>query len=251
MSEASDAELTDLARAGRRGGVRRALRAPSPGRGRHRPLSRPVGGGRRRRGGRRLRRGLGGVAKRSRSTGRLPVLPDGVRAQRLPLAPDPGDAAADRHHRGRGRRAGGGRTPAARGSRAVRGGRHRGASVRHADAAVWQHALWITAVEERSSADVSRESKLSPNATAAPTMRARQAFVSAYLAEHVSTTSDPACAAVAPLLAPYVRDRLGVAERARVEEHLAQCDACTTAVDDLRDPQTRACGPCCRRRRRR
>ena len=99
----------------------------------------------------------------------------------------------------------------------------------------WQHALWVTAVEERSPADVSRELKLSPNATAALTMRARQAFASAYLAEHVSTTSDPACAAVAPLLAPYVRDRLGVAERARVEEHLAQCVACTTAVDDLRD----------------
>ena len=99
----------------------------------------------------------------------------------------------------------------------------------------WQHALWVTAVEERSPADVSRELKLSPNATAALTMRARQAFASAYLAEHVSVATDPACAALAPLLAPYVRDRLGVAERARVEEHLAECIACTAAVDDLRD----------------
>src|SRR4051812_37264680 len=99
----------------------------------------------------------------------------------------------------------------------------------------WQQALWITAVEERSPAKVGRELKLSPNATAALTMRARQAFASAYLAEHVSVATDPACAAVAPLLAPYVRERLGVVERARVEEHLAECGGCREAVDDLRD----------------
>ena len=115
----------------------------------------------------------------------------------------------------------------------------------------WQHALWVTAVEERSPADVSRELKLSPNATAALTMRARQAFASAYLAEHVSVTSDPACAAVAPLLAPYVRDRLGVAERAPASRSTSPSALPARPPSTTSATSTRACGPCCRRRRRR
>ena len=51
----------------------------------------------------------------------------------------------------------------------------------------WQQTLWLTEVEQRSSAEVAAHLQLAPNATAALTHRAREAFATAYLAEHIDS----------------------------------------------------------------
>ena len=51
----------------------------------------------------------------------------------------------------------------------------------------WQQTLWLTEVEQRSPAEVAAHLHLAPNATAALTHRAREAFATAYLAEHIDS----------------------------------------------------------------
>ena len=99
----------------------------------------------------------------------------------------------------------------------------------------WQQTLWLTEVEQRSAAEVSEQLRLAANATAALTHRARQAFATAYLAEHVEASPDEACARYAPRLAGYVREQLSAAQRDEVEGHLVECPHCQQAVSDLRD----------------
>ena len=99
----------------------------------------------------------------------------------------------------------------------------------------WQQTLWLTEVEQRSAAEVAEHLRLAPNATAALTHRAREAFATAYLAEHVGAAPDEACERHAPRLAAYVRDQLTETQREDVERHLVECPHCQQAVNDLRD----------------
>lgn len=99
----------------------------------------------------------------------------------------------------------------------------------------WQHTLWLTEVEQWPASDVSQHFQLSPNATAALTHRARQAFATAYLAEHVADVPSKQCARFTAQLAGYVRDQLPAGQHASVEQHVATCAACAKAVADLRD----------------
>lgn len=102
-------------------------------------------------------------------------------------------------------------------------------------AARWQHTLWLTEVEQRPLSEVSARLRLTPNATAALTHRARQAFATAYLAEHVAAVTDKECAQWAPQLAGYVRNHLADPRLASLERHLVNCAHCSSAVADLRD----------------
>ncbi len=77
--------------------------------------------------------------------------------------------------------------------------------------------------------------RLAPNAAAALTHRAREAFATAYLAEHVAAPAEEACRRYADRLAAYVRGQLTDTQSADVEAHLAVCPSCARAVDDLRD----------------
>lgn len=99
----------------------------------------------------------------------------------------------------------------------------------------WQHTLWMTEVEQLAPTEVSERLELSPNATAALTHRARQAFAEAYLTEHLGAATGKDCRKVAPLLAGYVRNQLREPQQATVERHVASCQHCAAAVDDLRD----------------
>ena len=102
----------------------------------------------------------------------------------------------------------------------------------------WQQTLWLTEVEQRSTAEVGERLHLAPNAAAALTHRAREAFATAYLAEHVRASPDEACATYAPRLAAYVRDQLTNAQRNDVEAHLVACPHCRRAVSELRELNT-------------
>jgi RNA polymerase sigma factor (sigma-70 family) len=99
----------------------------------------------------------------------------------------------------------------------------------------WQHTLWMTEVEQLAPTEVSERLDLSPNAAAALTHRARQAFAEAYLAEHVVAATGKECRKVAPLLPGYVRNQLRDLQQATVERHIVNCRLCAKAVDDLRD----------------
>jgi RNA polymerase sigma factor (sigma-70 family) len=99
----------------------------------------------------------------------------------------------------------------------------------------WQHTLWLTEVEQRPAREVSERMHLSPNATAALAHRARQAFATAYLAEHVSAVRRGDCVAHAPQLAGYVRGALTGAALAALEHHLVTCRDCAVAAAELRD----------------
>ncbi|MCU1503474.1 MAG: hypothetical protein JWM12_2828, partial [Ilumatobacteraceae bacterium] len=99
----------------------------------------------------------------------------------------------------------------------------------------WQRTLWLTEVEQRPASEVARELELAPNATAALSRRARQAFAEAYLTQHVTEATGVGCASVVPRLGAYVRDNLRPTERAEIEQHLARCNECSRAVDELGD----------------
>jgi RNA polymerase sigma factor (sigma-70 family) len=99
----------------------------------------------------------------------------------------------------------------------------------------WQQTLWLSEVEQRSTTEVGEQLRLAPNAAAALTHRAREAFATAYLAEHVAAPAEEACRRYADRLAAYVRGQLTDAQSADVEAHLAVCPSCARAVDDLRD----------------
>ncbi len=99
----------------------------------------------------------------------------------------------------------------------------------------WQQTLWLTEVEQRSPAEVAAVMDLAPNATAALTLRAREAFATAYLAEHVNASPDEACERYGRRLASYVRDQLTEMQSEAVERHLLDCPRCQQAVDELRD----------------
>lgn len=97
-----------------------------------------------------------------------------------------------------------------------------------------QRALWMTTVEQRSVEFVSKELGRRPSAVAALNCRARDAFIEAYVSEHLQRVSAPSCERVCVKLAHFVRRRAGDVDTARIEHHLARCGECTRAVDDLR-----------------
>ena len=99
----------------------------------------------------------------------------------------------------------------------------------------WQYTLWLSAVEQCPAHEVSARMQLSPGATAALAHRARQAFATAYLAEHVGSVRNRACAKHAPQLAAYVRGALTAAAEAAVDHHLVTCRDCAVAAAELRD----------------
>ena len=99
----------------------------------------------------------------------------------------------------------------------------------------WQETLWLTEVEQRPAAEIAARLRLAPNATAALTHRAREAFATAYLAEHIDSAPHEACERFAPRLAAYVRAQLTDKQRDEVEQHLIDCPRCQEAVNELRD----------------
>lgn len=99
----------------------------------------------------------------------------------------------------------------------------------------WQQTLWMTAVEERPTAEIAEQLGRRPAAVAALAHRAREAFAEAYLAQHQLRVTEPACARISPKLAHYVRGRSGDVDSVLVERHLVDCVGCSCAVAEMRD----------------
>lgn len=97
----------------------------------------------------------------------------------------------------------------------------------------WQAALWLSAVDGMSHADIGRELGLSENAVNQLVHRSKEGLRQAYLTEVVGSARQE-CQPVSELLSKYVRGRCGSRAEQRVAAHLETCDVCQSAVADLR-----------------
>ncbi len=97
----------------------------------------------------------------------------------------------------------------------------------------WQAALWLSAVDGMSHADIGRELDLSENAVNQLVHRSKEGLRQAYLTEVVGSARQE-CQPVSELLSKYVRGRCGSRAEQRVAAHLETCDVCQAAVADLR-----------------
>jgi RNA polymerase sigma factor (sigma-70 family) len=97
----------------------------------------------------------------------------------------------------------------------------------------WQLVLWHTEIEGQPPAAVAPLLGLSPNATAALAVRAREGLRQAFLQAHLQARPAESCRFSVEHLGSFVRDGLGKRDNAKVEAHLAQCEECRELQADL------------------
>ncbi|HYF46361.1 MAG TPA: sigma-70 family RNA polymerase sigma factor [Acidimicrobiales bacterium] len=97
----------------------------------------------------------------------------------------------------------------------------------------WQLVLWHTEIEGQPPAAVAPLLGLSPNATAALAVRAREGLRQAFLQAHLQAQPAESCRFSVEHLGSFVRDGLGKRDNAKVEAHLAQCEDCRGLQADL------------------
>jgi RNA polymerase sigma factor (sigma-70 family) len=99
----------------------------------------------------------------------------------------------------------------------------------------WQLVLWSTEVDGRRPAELAKELGLAPGAVASLAYRAREGLTEAFLSAHLQRPAAPACAALRPRLAAFVRDNVSGREEASIQGHLDQCAECEELVGELRE----------------
>ncbi len=97
----------------------------------------------------------------------------------------------------------------------------------------WQLVLWHTEIEGQPPAAVAPLLGLSPNATAALAVRAREGLRQAYLQAHLQARPAESCRFTVEHLGAYIRDGLGQRDTVKVEEHLDDCESCGKLRSDL------------------
>ncbi|HAM44889.1 MAG TPA: hypothetical protein DCM67_07730 [Propionibacteriaceae bacterium] len=105
----------------------------------------------------------------------------------------------------------------------------------------WRTALWLSAVDGFSHAEIGRELGLSENAVNQLVHRAKEGLRQAYLTESVSSPPRE-CRPYSELLGKYVRGRCGTRAQQRVKAHVETCARCQSTVADLRQLNTRIGG---------
>ena len=99
-----------------------------------------------------------------------------------------------------------------------------------------QAVLWYLDVEGMTPQQAAPLFGLTPNATSALAVRARDALRDAYLQAHVAVTGVPEeCTPIRGMLGSYQRANLSARDTAKVEAHLARCADCTSVLDELRE----------------
>jgi len=99
--------------------------------------------------------------------------------------------------------------------------------------------LRLTEVDQLPQREIATRLAEDPGTVATRAMRARRALGSAYLREHVGIgghrrPADLDCHETRAHIASFLRGTCGSRRRARIEEHLATCDACRSDCADLR-----------------
>ncbi|MDQ0726464.1 sigma-70 family RNA polymerase sigma factor [Microbacterium sp. W4I20] len=99
----------------------------------------------------------------------------------------------------------------------------------------WQHALWLSEVEQLPPREIAEVLGLRPNAVAALTYRARDGLRKAWIGAHLRRApagSDHV--RVIELLGSHVQGDLGPRPQKFVDEHLASCGECRAAESEAR-----------------
>jgi RNA polymerase sigma factor (sigma-70 family) len=97
----------------------------------------------------------------------------------------------------------------------------------------WQLVLWHAEVEGQSAAEIGKLLDLAPNAVAALAYRAREGLRQAYLQAHLQREVPERCREPRSQLGGYVRNALASRDRRKVDEHLANCNACSGLLGEL------------------
>ena len=98
----------------------------------------------------------------------------------------------------------------------------------------WQAVLWYLDVEGMSPAEAAPLTGLSPNATSALAVRAREGFKKAWLQAHINDLSVPsACRWTTDRMAQYSRRTLSPRARSRFDRHLEDCARCSILVEEM------------------
>ena len=101
-----------------------------------------------------------------------------------------------------------------------------------------REVLWRTEVDDATPTEIAKQRSATPHSVAMMALRARQAFGSAYLREHLAAESvhrdvGPGCREARPHLADFVRGNVGTRRRRRVAAHLETCSTCDAARASL------------------
>lgn len=97
----------------------------------------------------------------------------------------------------------------------------------------WQHALWLSEVEQLPPRAIAEVLDLRPNSAAALTYRARDALRKAWIRAHLRRAPDGTDhARVIELLGAYAHDDLAPRSQQFVSTHLARCAACSAAAGE-------------------
>ncbi|MDP9116355.1 MAG: sigma-70 family RNA polymerase sigma factor [Actinomycetota bacterium] len=99
----------------------------------------------------------------------------------------------------------------------------------------WQRILRYTEVEGMKPAAAGKLMDLSPNATAALAMRAREGLRQAYLQAHLAKVDRPGCRFTHDRLGAWTRRALARGDTLRVRAHLDMCERCTALARELDD----------------
>jgi RNA polymerase sigma factor (sigma-70 family) len=98
----------------------------------------------------------------------------------------------------------------------------------------WRSVLWLTEVEAIPAREAAPMLGLSPNGVAQLAVRARNGLRERYLQAHLREV-DGECRQTVERLGAYVGGGLSPREVARVDQHVAACDACRTREGDLQE----------------
>lgn len=100
----------------------------------------------------------------------------------------------------------------------------------------WQSVLWYLDVEGMEPAQAAPLLGLSPNATSALAVRAREGLKKAWLQAHVNDHGVPeGCRWTTTRMGEFARGGLSRRGRERFEEHLETCERCSALVLEVRD----------------
>jgi RNA polymerase sigma factor (sigma-70 family) len=99
----------------------------------------------------------------------------------------------------------------------------------------WRAAAWLAEVEGLDAPDMAPIFGLSADAASQMTARATTALRERYLQLSLQTDVDQVCRLTAERLGTYVSAGVSGREADKLDRHLANCPACATRLDDLKD----------------
>ena len=102
----------------------------------------------------------------------------------------------------------------------------------------WRSVLWLTAVEGMSAREVGERLGLSANGAAQLAVRARNGLRERYLQAHLTTTEADDCRETVGQLGAYAAGQLSPKATAKVDQHLAGCEACRGKLDEIEDVES-------------